>query len=316
MKFPTAIDLFCGAGGLTLGLRQAGFRVIGAVDNNPLAIQTFEANHPDVTVWNQDIRKLDAQSVRRKLHIKKGELDLLAGCPPCQGFSTLRTLNGGRRVRTVNQNFVFEFLRFAKDLLPRTVMLENVPGLAEDPRLLMFCAELARLGYESEFRISDAANYGVAQRRRRVILLASRLGSLSFGRRSRPILFSEERHRGIASTGSERRSVSRLDRTPQQTHNSNLIRRIPRNGGSRTDLTTRYQLQCHQKCNGFKDIYGRMSWDVIAPTITSGCFNPSKGRFLHPSQNRAITIREAAMLQGFPRSYFFPAKLENAKLRV
>ncbi|MCL6560156.1 MAG: DNA cytosine methyltransferase, partial [Firmicutes bacterium] len=86
-----------------------------------------------------------------------------------------------------------------------------------------------------------------------------------------------------------------------------LIRRIPKNGGSRTDLPEEYRLACHKRCNGFKDVYGRMAWDDVAPTITGGCFNPSKGRFLHPEEDRAITMREAALLQGFPRRYKFPA---------
>ena len=93
-KKPTAIDLFCGCGGLTLGLKQAGFNVIGAVDVEPLAVETYKVNHPEVHVWGKDICSLSVRSVKRKLGLKKGELDLLAGCPPCQGFSTMRTLNG------------------------------------------------------------------------------------------------------------------------------------------------------------------------------------------------------------------------------
>jgi len=85
-----------------------------------------------------------------------------------------------------------------------------------------------------------------------------------------------------------------------------MIRHIPKNGGIRRDLPSEFQLKCHQRCNGFKDVYGRMAWDDVAPTITGGCFNPSKGRFLHPEEDRAITMREAALLQGFPKLYKFP----------
>ena len=91
-----------------------------------------------------------------------------------------------------------------------------------------------------------------------------------------------------------------------------LIQRIPKNGGSRTDLPEEDQLECHKRCNGFKDVYGRMAWGDVAPTITSGCSNPSKGRFLHPEEDRAITLREAALLQGFPLRYKFPTSNKSA----
>ena len=107
-KYPIAIDLFSGCGGLTLGLKQAGFRVIGAIENDPVAVETYQLNHRKVKVWCKDIRKVSVSSVMRELNLEKGELDLLAGCPPCQSFSSMRTLNGGRRVRNKkNKDLVF-----------------------------------------------------------------------------------------------------------------------------------------------------------------------------------------------------------------
>jgi len=305
MKPPIAIDLFSGCGGLTLGLKQAGFTVVGAVDNDPLSVETYKANHPDVHVWEKDILTLDVATVKKKLNLKKGTLDLLAGCPPCQGFSSMRTLNGFREVDDPRNDLVFEFLRFVKELNPKAVMMENVPGLAADKRILSFCEELSTLGYDYDYKVLNAADYGVPQRRRRMILLAGRFGPIDF---AEPTQSRRTVHDAIHFLSPPGNSGDPLHDFPE--HRSpkviELIKRIPKDGGSRTDLSLRYQLPCHRKCNGFKDVYGRMAWDDVAPTITSGCFNPSKGRFLHPTENRAITMREAALLQGFLREYEFP----------
>lgn len=119
MSLPRAIDLFSGCGGLTLGLRQAGFDVIAGIEIDTLAAETYHVNHPAVRIWNSDIRALSAPTIRKELGLCKGELELLAGCPPCQGFSSLRRLNGGRRVRDPkSKDLLFEFLRFVEELLP------------------------------------------------------------------------------------------------------------------------------------------------------------------------------------------------------
>ena len=126
---PCAIDLFSGCGGLTLGLKQAGFDVVAAVEIDHFAVETYKANHLDVLIRRGDIRKLSAISLRRALKIRRGELDLLAGCPPCQGFSTLRTRNGANKNRDVRNDLVREMLRFARAFRPKALMMENVPGL-------------------------------------------------------------------------------------------------------------------------------------------------------------------------------------------
>lgn len=118
---PRAMDLFCGAGGLTEGLRRADFNIIGAVEIDPLAAEMFRANHPKVHLWELDIRQLTAPQILRSLHLNRGELDLLAGCPPCQGFSAMRRLNGGRRVRDDLNALLFDFLRLVKGLRPKAV---------------------------------------------------------------------------------------------------------------------------------------------------------------------------------------------------
>lgn len=300
-----AIDLFSGCGGLSTGLKRAGFIVLGAVDSHPLSTETYAANHNGVHVWRRDIKRLSAAQVKRELRLRRGRLDLLAGCPPCQAFSSIRTLNGKHTLDDADKDLLFEFLRFVKTLRPKAVMVENVPGLAADERIVRFCSALARLGYQSEVRVLDAACYGVPQRRRRMILMANRVAQIRFGRRSRQIRTVKYAIGELARAGSSGDPLHDFpeDRTARM---RKRIRMTPRDGGSRTVWPRCLRLKCHKDFNGFKDVYGRMSWDDVSPTITTGCFNPSKGRFLHPRCHRAITMREAALLQGFPKRYKFP----------
>jgi DNA (cytosine-5)-methyltransferase 1 len=189
-------------------------------------------------------------------------------------------------------------------------MMENVPGLAKNHRIKKVFASLRRMGYKPSGRVLNAAEYGVPQRRRRFILLAGRGQTIPFARsaRSRPVVRDAFRKLGKRS----RRDPLHNYRERRTEKVRRLIRRIPANGGSRLDLGKGRQLECHKNFDGFKDIYGRMSWGEVAPTITTGCFNPSKGRFLHPRNHRAITLREAALLQTFPKTYFF--SLERGRI--
>ena len=313
MQKPRAIDLFSGCGGLTLGLKQAGFRVIGAVECDTLAVTTYKANHPRVRVWTKDIRTVSVAEIKRKLRLKRGQLDLLAGCPPCQGFSTITTRNGNKKRSTDPRNdLVFEFMRFVRGLRPKAIMLENVPGLAKNWRLRKILAELRRLGYECTTGVLNAADYGVPQRRRRFILMAGRRMKIEFAREAR----SRQLVRDAIKHLSKRTRTHALHNYKERRSQKviNRIKQIPPNGGSRSALEKKAQLKCHKKSDGFRDVYGRMAWDDVAPTITTGCFNPSKGRFLHPTQHRAITLREAALLQSFPKTYFF--SLERGRIAV
>jgi DNA (cytosine-5)-methyltransferase 1 len=302
---PKAIDLFSGCGGLTLGLTQAGFHVVGAVEIDPLAVETYKANHKHVVVWKKDIRKISAFEVMERLNIWPGQLDLLAGCPPCQGFSTMTTLNG-RVGQDERNDLVFQFLRFVRVMRPKAVMLENVPKLAKNYRFKKLHAELQRLGYAVNHDILNAADYGVPQRRRRLILVAGHGKQIPFGKIARKKITVRN---AFAKLG-QRAKTDELHNLPENRSDKvkKLIRQIPHNGGSRLDLGKQRQLACHKNCDGFKDVYGRMAWDEVSPTITGGCCNPSKGRFLHPTKNRSITLREAALLQSFPPNYFFSLK--------
>ena len=177
---PRAIDLFSGCGGLTLGLSQAEFEVIAAVEVDPLAVSAYNSNHSGVMLKHCDIRKVSARALRRELHLQVGELELLAGCPPCQGFSALRTRNGAKRNRDARNSLIGEMLRFARAFRPKAIMMENVPGLALHKPFREFCAGLRSIGYKIKVEIKDAARYGVPQRRRRLILLAGRGFDIEF----------------------------------------------------------------------------------------------------------------------------------------
>jgi DNA (cytosine-5)-methyltransferase 1 len=172
VKALKAIDLFCGCGGLTLGLKNAGFKVIAGIDSDKLAIETYKKNHSESKPYLESIKKLSPKKIMRDLKLKAGELDLLAGCPPCQGFSTLRTLNGRKDIVDARNDLIFDFLRFIRVMKPKAIMMENVPALYGDLRLIEFKEALKRLGYEYDYKVRDAQHFGVPQRRRRFVMLA------------------------------------------------------------------------------------------------------------------------------------------------
>jgi DNA (cytosine-5)-methyltransferase 1 len=302
-----AVDLFSGPGGLTQGLRDAGFDVVAAIEMDRLAWETHRLNHPETLALHRNLWTFGPDQLRAWTGLEPGDLDLLAACPPCQGFSSLRTLNGNVAVADRRNDLVLRMLDYVDDLRPKAFLMENVPALAKDSRFTDLVDGLEALGYSVAHKVLNSADYGVPQNRRRLVLMASTVGPVDFGAAATkhrtvrdaigalpaPALSADPWH-----STSERRSAEVMRR----------IERIPSDGGSRLDLPADEQLKCHsgEGFNGFKDVYGRMAWSRPAPTITSGCHNPSKGRFLHPEQHRAITLREAALLQSFPPDYRFP----------
>ncbi len=315
----TALDLFCGAGGLTVGLKQAGFTVLAGIEINPLAAETYSLNHKDHFLFQNDIRKLSPYEVMVNLNIKPGELDLLAGCPPCQGFSSHRTRNKTISLDDDRNDLIFEFVKYIEAFLPKTIMMENVPALAKDDRIKKAMNKLERIGYyidENSIQIKDAADYGVPQRRKRLIFKASRYGKIENPKiNSRKITVKD----AIGNLAEAGKSGDWLHDYPEARteKTKKIISLIPKNGGSRSDLPIEYWLPCHKKNpGGYKDVYGRMSWNDVAPTITGGCSNPSKGRFLHPEFNRTITLREAALLQTFPSKYKFSRKASKDNIAL
>lgn len=310
-----SIDIFSGVGGLSEGMHQANFKTELAFEIDEIASKAYELNHASTTVITKDIRKVSIASIKRKLNGKK--LHLLAGCPPCQGFSSMRRLNRTQAVSDERNSLIMEYVRFVKGLKPLTIMMENVPGLV-NYNLFIKAVDILRheLKYHVDFRVVNVKDYGVAQSRRRLVLVGSKLGKICV---AEPNNEKQTVKDVIGNLPLPTESVDQLHKifpvhTPAVQKRINLT---PKNGGSWKDLPKKYVLKCHKRKNiGFNDVYGRLSWDRCSTTITGGCLNPSKGRFLHPEQNRNISAREAALLQSFPADYIFPVDAPKSALAL
>jgi DNA (cytosine-5)-methyltransferase 1 len=300
----TAVDLFSGCGGLTQGLKDAGFKVVSAVEIDEKALATYKLNHPRVPIAGRDIRDVTAEQILVLSRLSRGDLDLLAGCPPCQGFSSIRRRNKPKAVADSRNNLIEHFERLALTLYPKLIMLENVPKLVTYGKFKSFVKNLQLSGYIVTFEILDVVEYGVAQRRKRLILSASRVGPALIAKPLKSRINVRDIIGGLPVAGfsGDYLHDALSIRSPRV---QSLIAAIPKDGGSRSSLPKELQLKCHQRTTGFGDVYGRMKWDAPSPTITGGCGSPSKGRFLHPDQNRGISLREASLLQGFPHDYKF-----------
>lgn len=312
---PTAIDLFSGCGGLTCGLKQAGFRVIGAVEVNELAAESYKKNHRRVSLFKDDIRKLDPEAWMKELGLKSGDLDLLAGCPPCQGFSSLRTRNGAHSNRDRRNGLVRQMVRLVEVFRPKAILMENVPGLRSKEVFRKFVRELQDLDYLPQEEVHDVSRFNVPQRRKRLVLAAGRGFVVPF---AREVVGLKTVRMAIGTLPKAGESGDRWHDYPEQRTPLMLerIRATPKDGGSRTAWPDHLWLNCHRNTDGFKDVYGRMKWDAVAPTITGGCFNPSRGRFLHPEEDRGITLREAALLQTFPEDYKFAERATKQEVAL
>ena len=305
----TAVDLFCGCGAVTLGLKKRGFKIIAAVDNDLVACKTYNQNHPEVNLYAEDITGIMPESIGK--HLKKEELDLLVVCAPCQPFSNLN-----RKKNPDDRNsLILQSVRFARHLKPKVILFENVPGLASKKHSNVkdtLLEQLKEIGYKTDKPAQlDAADYGVPQRRKRWILLAVRGENIP----AVPKVVSPEGKRvsvkqaiGMLNPLKSGQKDSYDPLHYARSHkkiNLERLKYIPKDGGSRFSLPERLVLKCHKNFKGHPDVYGRMSWDDIAPTLTTGCTDITKGRFVHPENDRAITLREAALLQTFPIDYSF-----------
>lgn len=290
---------------MSFGLRKASFKIIGALEINASAANAYNINFPRTKLKRNDIRRVSGREWLAELCLNPGELDLLAGCPPCQGFSSLRTRNGSSGNKDRRNRLVMEMARLVKSFMPKAVMMENVPGLSGKTVFKEFIRSIRKQGYLPRWEILDVSRYGVPQRRRRLVMLAGHGFEIPFGKESKSVKTVRKviQKLGPAGTSGDFLHDMPEKRTPEMIR---WISMVPKDGGSRGDLPPEMQRACHQKSDGFKDVYGRMAWDKVAPTITGGCFNPSKGRFLHPEEDRNITMREAALLQTFPKSFRLP----------
>ncbi|WP_148193512.1 DNA cytosine methyltransferase [Pseudomonas syringae] len=316
---PIALDLFCGSGAVSLGLRQAGFEVVGAVDYEAGACRTYRANHPSVRLLEQDIRQVDPDQFADLI---PGKLDLLVVCAPCQPFSSQ---NRHKSDADSRNDLVAESKKFIIRFNPSLVFLENVPGLASTDIFDEFTSWLRdEAGYDvaDPMRV-DAAELGVPQRRSRMILVAAKEASLqkaiTIARTSRMTVGHVIRDLPEPPIG---RTAAEADPLHYARKHSPLnierLRHIPIDGGGRESLPLHLQLACHRnaKKSAFSDTYGRMSWSDVAPTLTTGCTDITRGRFAHPVQNRAITLREAARLQSFPDEYVFFGNASQVAMQI
>jgi DNA (cytosine-5)-methyltransferase 1 len=310
-----SIDIFSGCGGLTEGMHQADFKTKVAFEIDELASRAYKLNHPNTKVITKDIRKVSIAEIKRQLKGKK--IHLLAGCPPCQGFSTLRSLNKSKPVHDDRNNLIMEYVRLIKSLKPYTIMMENVPGLVNYNLFHKALKILTEVGYKwLDYKVVNVKDYGVPQSRKRLVLVGSRLGPIEV---AKPISVKRTVRDVIGNLPLPKDSKDILHKV-FPTHTPAVQKRIdltPKNGGSRKDLPKEYLLKCHEADNiGFNDVYGRLRWDDHSTTITGGCLNPSKGRFLHPEQNRCISAREASLLQSFPATYKFPDDVSRGNLAL
>jgi DNA (cytosine-5)-methyltransferase 1 len=306
MPLLTSIDLFAGAGGLSYGLTAEGFQMTAAVEIDPVSAESYSFNHQSTSIIVDDIRQVSGPRILKQVKLAPGELDLLTGCPPCQAFSTLRTRRRNQQLNDPSKELIIEMLRLVRSIRPRAVIVENVPGLADDKCFINFQLGLKQSGYQSTYAILNASDFGVPQRRKRLILIALRGREIPSGWsiyhcKRRTVRDAIGHLLPAGSSGDMLHDIPE-NRTPAMI---SRIKATPKNGGSRRDISPELQCACHTRIDGFKDVYGRMAWDDVSPTITSGCNNPSRGRFLHPEEDRAITLREAALLQTFPPSYQF-----------
>lgn len=307
------LDLFSGCGGLSEGLRQAGFKVIAGVEINKNAAKAYRMNHTDTVLFENDIRKFNTAKI---LKLLEGEpLHLLAGCPPCQGFSSIRKLNRKAAVQDERNSLIDEYYRFIEELNPLTIMLENVPGIVGYTLFKDIVEKLEKLGYWIDYKVVNVADYSVPQRRKRLVMVGSKLCEIHIAERQNTVVTVRE---ALKKTNNIDQNDELQKNYPKHTERiQRMISLIPKNGGSRKDLSEEYQLECHKKKDvGFNDVYGRLRWDAVSSTITGGCLNPSKGRFLHPEKNRCISAREAALLQTFPIDYKFPNDIPKVQLAL
>lgn len=297
----TATDLFSGCGGLTDGLKSAGLKVVSAVELEPLAAETYKLNHPDTNLVPRDITKVEADELRPE---GGGKIHVVAGCPPCQGFSRVRRHNRPDAAADPRNDLIGQFQKMVEGLEPDVVFLENVPGIENDSRFVKFVDWLKAEEYDVNWEKMELSEYGVPQRRWRVVVLAGKGFRIEMPtKRKKPKTVRDAIEDLPLPADSHKPLHNQV--TEYADHVMKRIKAVPKDGGSRSDWPDELKLECHETCDGFKDVYGRMAWDEPAPTITGGCINASKGRFLHPEQDRAITLFEAALLQSFRRSYKF-----------
>lgn len=307
-----AVDLFCGVGGLTHGLIRAGVEVVAGVDLDGGCKFPFEKNNSAKFI-ERNVSELESSELAA--FFDGDGYSLLAGCAPCQPFSTYS--RKGRNKNHENQwPLALEFARLVNDIKPDLVTMENVPQLADHKVFEDFVNSLD--GYYSWWGVVECASYGVPQTRKRLVFIASRLGPLGLTltpTHSVPVTVKETIGSlpAIKAGDSHPRDPLHTSSSLSSVNMERIQASVP--GGTWRDWPEGLQAACHTRTSGatYPSVYGRMEWDKPAPTITTQCFGYGNGRFGHPQQDRAISLREAAMLQTFPLTYQFTEKGEKVR---
>ena len=308
-----ALDVFCGAGGLSLGLQNAGITVEAGIDLDPICKYPFTKNVGAKFIL-ADIATIPTDALRQ--FYASARIRVLAGCAPCQPFSgyTSRTRSNDGRWQ-----LLLHFFRLASELRPEIITVENVPRLSRHPVWQEFINGLNDLGYWVEWRIVDAALYGVPQARQRLVLLASNLGRVEIPSGMIGTKTVRDAIGNLAPVNAgERNARDRLHASRSLT-SLNLERiRSSKPAGTWRDWPDELRAACHTRASGrtYPSVYGRMSWDRPSPTITTQFYGFGNGRFGHPEQDRALTLREGAILQSFPRSFKFVKPDEPLNFRA
>lgn len=345
-----AVDLFSGCGGVSCGLSLAGFKVKSAVEIEKHAVDTYLGYEPlsKVNVLNEDICELDGVKILKAAKIKEDDIYLFAGCPPCQNFSRQNPQNRNK-TEEERKKLLFEFLRIIEEITPPFILMENVPGIKSKFNVSILTEFFIRMQrkYVINEDILNAADYGVPQVRKRFVLHAVRkdisdeLTRYGFEFGLPKATYSKIGENGLNKWRTVKEAIGDLPQIKAgetfknddnvlnhkcadlSETNLKRIKAIRKNGGSRMGLPKDLVLDCHKKedidgnmFSGHGDVYGIMDPDKPAPTLTGGCLCYSKGRYGHYSQDRAISIREAARLQTFPDDFMFSDSLMNSALQI
>jgi len=301
------VDIFCGVGGLTHGLQQAGLKATAGIDSDHTCRYAYEVNNK-ATFIHSDIENTKPEDV---LQLFTGEaIKVLAACAPCQPFST-HTLKYKFDSKDSRWNLLDYFRRIVLHVLPEIVTIENVRRLSKEPIFSKFLSTLSKQGYNISWKDIYCPQYGIPQSRTRLVLLASRLHTITMippSHEPRQYIRVQDVIADLPPIkAGETDNNDPLHRSAglRELNLKRIRQSIP--GGTWRDWDKDLRLQCHSKKTGYSyvSIYGRMSWTQLAPTITTQFYNIGTGRFGHPEQDRALSLREAALLQTFPPDYQF-----------
>lgn len=310
----TCIDSFCGAGGLGLGLKRAGFKLLLSFDIEQKCIDTINANtsYFDHAAITADVADMLNGNLLNKCNLKRGELFLLAGGPPCQGFSIQRR---GSDIDSRNE-LVLKYGQLVNELYPYFFVMENVSGLGGKRGktiLEQLIEDVESIGYTVSVDLLDAQDYGVPQRRKRYVIVGKRNDIAAKYTPPMPIKETKTVRDAIGFLpvppldGKDHPDIPLHRRDKLSELNLKRIQAIGQ-GQGRDDLPDNLLADCHKidsSLIGYRNVYGRMAWDEVAPTITARFDSFTRGKFGHPDQPRSISLREGALLQTFPMDFVF-----------